>query len=98
MRLMSPRNTVLYHTLDRSPRVTCPKTTAVEARYTPFPILGWRRRNFANCFSSCVMLILLPHNRTRFRSPCDLLVAGPMEGREQTRPDKGVRHRILPGI
>src|SRR5688572_22768224 len=49
MRLMSPRKTAWYHTLEFSPSVTSPTTTAVWARYTPRPSAGCFARKMSNC-------------------------------------------------
>ena len=46
MRLMSPRNTAPYHTLECAPSVTSPMTVAVLAMKT-FAQRGCRRRNLS---------------------------------------------------
>src|ERR1017187_7078899 len=56
MRLMSPRNTAPYHTLECAPMVTSPRTTAVLARETPWPSFGFFRRNASSWIETFVFL------------------------------------------
>src|SRR5277367_378170 len=52
MRLMSPRSTAPYHTLECAPSVTSPMTVAVLAMKTFLPSAGFLRRNLSSCFAS----------------------------------------------
>src|SRR3954464_4679688 len=58
MRLISPRSTALYQTLEKSPRVTSPNTTAPFAMYTPWPRRGFLRRKVSNCWFNFSMISL----------------------------------------
>src|SRR6516162_9033929 len=55
MRLISPRKTAPYQTLECAPSVTSPMTVAVLAMYTPLPSLVFLPRNLSSCASICMI-------------------------------------------
>ena len=50
--LISPRKTALYQTLEKSPKVTSPTTTAPRAIYVPSPSRGRWRKKVSSRFST----------------------------------------------